>query len=329
MPQKLKTLGQNTDFSFKNNVKWYDIKKHTGAKNNRALVAKYLEIIPASTHYLKVTQDTMDLVRNRLWERDDASNNAVNKCCGVIQAALNFALERGRITLPKGDLSYIRSHKQMRKWIFAKEPERKVTRPIFSHDQIIHMYDMGMRLSREFGGTYSNCAETILLSAYTGMGWAEFHQLKACDIHLDIDVPVIAIGHRSDFTIKRDVRRRSIPLLGAAEKLIPMLRRRIVEAEGDPDVRLFGDDWYGCKDGGDQHRRVFDNITDALGIMYDSRGIKRTPYCLRHTFCTNSIRFGKDIFRTSKLMGHSSVITTDNYAHLETEDLIQAMPTFE
>jgi integrase len=50
-----------------------------------------------------------------------------------------------------------------------------------------------------------------------------------------------------------------------------------------------------------------------------------TPHVLRHTFGTRWLQAGGDIFKLSKVLGHSSVAVTEaHYAHLLTEDLVAA-----
>ncbi len=45
------------------------------------------------------------------------------------------------------------------------------------------------------------------------------------------------------------------------------------------------------------------------------------PHCLRHTFASRLAAKGANIYKVSKLLGHSSVTTTEKYAHLFTGDL--------
>jgi integrase len=50
-----------------------------------------------------------------------------------------------------------------------------------------------------------------------------------------------------------------------------------------------------------------------------------TPHALRHTFGTRWLQAGGDIFKLSKILGHSSVAVTEaHYAHLLKEDLVAA-----
>ena len=50
-----------------------------------------------------------------------------------------------------------------------------------------------------------------------------------------------------------------------------------------------------------------------------------SPYCLRHTYCTDLARRGIDIRVAQKLMGHSTIELTANiYTHIDNNDLISA-----
>lgn len=55
-------------------------------------------------------------------------------------------------------------------------------------------------------------------------------------------------------------------------------------------------------------------------------GIPRiTPHALRHTFGTRWLQAGGDIYKLSKILGHSSVAVTEaHYAHLLKDDLVAA-----
>ena len=50
---------------------------------------------------------------------------------------------------------------------------------------------------------------------------------------------------------------------------------------------------------------------------------------LRHAFATRLIRKGVDLYRVSRLLGHSSVTTTERYLHLATDDLEAAVALLE
>jgi len=319
--ERLRTIGQVFDYTF-NNLETWD-HNHAGRKTNVTNSNKFIDIHGRSLMVAKINQPTMDVVKKVLRERDDASNRTVNLCVGTAQVALNFCLGKGLLPWPDPREGFIKDNR----YCFPKLETRRVDKPIFSKDQVIHMYEYGLRMSKSLGAMYQNCAETILFSAFTGISWSEYVQLKACDIHLDARIPYVEVGARRDFTLKREVRKRKIPLVNDSAMLIPILERRIKDVEGSNDYYLFGDDWTSrYKSGIDQHRRIYESITDDLGYTFDDRGEKRTPYCLRHSFCTWSLRDGKCIETTSQLMGHSNLNTTRRYLHLVLDDYVESMP---
>jgi len=319
--ERLRTIGQVFDYTF-NNLETWD-HNHAGRAPNVTNSNKFIDIHGRSLQVSKINQATMDVVKKVLRERDDASNRTVNLCVGTAQVAMNFCLGRGLIPWPDPRELFIKSNR----YCFPMLEIKRVDKPIFSKEQVIHMYEYGLRLSKSLGALYQNVAETILLSAFTGISWSEYVQLQSCDIHLDARIPYISVGGRRNFKLKREVRKRQIPLAGDSAMLIPILKRRMEDVEYSVGYHLFGDDWTsGYKYGIDRHRRIFESITNDLNLTYDDRGEKRTPYCLRHSFCTWSLRDGKCIETTSRLMGHSNINTTRRYLHLVLDDYVESMP---
>jgi len=319
--ERLRTIGQVLDYTFNNLESWDN--DHAGRKTNVTNSNKFIDIHGRSLQVSKIKQPTMDVVKTVLRERDDASNRTVNLCVGTTQVALNFCLGRGLIPWPDPRELFIKNNR----YSFPMLEVKRVDKPIFSKEQVIHMYEYGLRLSKSLGALYQNVAETLLLSAFTGISWSEYIQLQTCDIHLDARIPYIEVGGRRNFTLKRMVRKRKIPLVNDSAMLIPILKRRMEDVEYAADYQLFGDDWLSRdKPGQDQHRRIFESITNDLNLTYDDRGEKRTPYCLRHSFCTWSLRDGKCIETTSQLMGHSNLNTTRRYLHLILDDYVESMP---
>ena len=319
--EKFRTIGAVFDYTFKYKRTWQP--SHAQHGNCLRNANKFYGIHNRSYKVKDINQETMDIVKKVLYETKDASNRTINICVNNVAVALNFCLSRGRIALPDSTLSFIKDNH----YSFEQLPVKKVTQPLFTEDQAIHMYEWGKRLSQSTGAANLNCAETILLTATTGVPWHEFVQIKPCDVHLDRPDPILSIGDRKDFNLKRAVRRRDIPLEGNAASLIPIFKRRIDAIEGDNNYHLFGDDWMDQgKAGRDQHYRIFAGIRDDLGYEFDERGLRRTPYCLRHSFCTWSLRQGSCIERTRYLMGHRSIDTTRGYLHLVTADYVKSMP---
>lgn len=51
--------------------------------------------------------------------------------------------------------------------------------------------------------------------------------------------------------------------------------------------------------------------------------VKCTPYVLRHTFATEMVKRGVDIFTLQRIMGHTQITTTRQYIYLDNDDLIK------
>jgi integrase/recombinase XerD len=58
-------------------------------------------------------------------------------------------------------------------------------------------------------------------------------------------------------------------------------------------------------------------LCEDLGIQ----GPRISPHTFRHTFATNFIKSGGDIYTLSRILGHSSVQVTSKYLHLVADDL--------
>ena len=320
--EKFRTIGAVFDYTFKYKDTWQP--SHKQYKTCRHHADKFMDIHGRSYKVKDISQETMNIVKLALRERQDASNRTVNLCVNNAAIALNFCILSNRLAIPSEHTSF---NYTKRKYSFEQLEVQKVDKPLFTKDQVIHMYEWGMRLAKSGGQMYQNCAETIILTATTGVPWHEFVQLKASDVKLNEPMPVLDIGNRKDFNLKRAVRKREIPLIGNAASMIPILKRRIDEVEGSNDHYLFGDDWTDHeKRGRDQHLRIFEKIRNDCRYEYDEREERRTPYCLRHSFCTWSLRDGNCLERTRYLMGHSSIETTRGYLHLVAEDYVKSMP---
>ena len=68
---------------------------------------------------------------------------------------------------------------------------------------------------------------------------------------------------------------------------------------------------------------VVDRVVRLVGIV----GKRVSPHTLRHTFAMRTLRAGGNVVAVAKLLGHSSVTTTQRYLdHLELDELRQVVP---
>ncbi len=63
-------------------------------------------------------------------------------------------------------------------------------------------------------------------------------------------------------------------------------------------------------------RIVFHKVIDSVGITK-----KVTPHSLRHSFATHLIESGVDVTVVQALLGHNSILTTQIYTHVSTEQI--------
>lgn len=68
-----------------------------------------------------------------------------------------------------------------------------------------------------------------------------------------------------------------------------------------------------------QLQRAWNNVRGAAGLpevrMYD----------LRHSMASNMVNSGRSIYEVAKVLGHSQLKTTQRYAHLAQEILLEAV----
>lgn len=106
---------------------------------------------------------------------------------------------------------------------------------------------------------------------------------------------------------------RVIPYIGAA--------RRVVDeyiAEYRPQLDKNKAEWLFLSRNGKQlHRETLWVILHKRGLAAGVPAKRLHPHVLRHTFATVLIRNGMDQRTLQELLGHSSIMTTEKYTHLD------------
>ena len=64
-------------------------------------------------------------------------------------------------------------------------------------------------------------------------------------------------------------------------------------------------------------------IKSVYRRIFALAGVRGGPHALRHTFATEYLRAGGDLYRLSRILGHSNTRITERYLHLVAEDLIE------
>ena len=153
----------------------------------------------------------------------------------------------------------------------------------------------------------------VLTLLYTGMRPGETAALTWSDVdfeHNEIHV------HTAKESGSRDVKG---PKTSSGIRDIPIHRDlgwRLKEAKGEPFALVFPNQ-NGVIQTESAMRRAWKSFRKELGTLGPvSKDL--TPYCLRHTFCTDLQRAGVPINVAKELMGHSDIQTTANiYTHTD------------
>ena len=144
---------------------------------------------------------------------------------------------------------------------------------------------------------------------YTGLRANELLTLTWDNI--DLENKLIHIVNQIDFRTKTS-KERTVPLNEKAFELISM----------QPTKEIGG--------------LLFIKNGVKINVDYVSKKFKKAVletnidksihlHSLRHSFASNLIRTGNSIYKVSKLLGHTRIATTEIYAHVNPEDLVETV----
>ncbi len=146
--------------------------------------------------------------------------------------------------------------------------------------------------------------ELVIFAVVTGLRRAEIVNLRWVDI--DLGRGVINIQSNTRFTTKHG-RRRTIPL---NETAIGVLKR--MQQNGEYVFTLDGGriccDWV---------THLFKRYVRKAGLIDDRIHF----HSLRHTFASWLVQGGATLYEVQKLLGHSSASVTEQYSHLQPEQM--------
>lgn len=174
----------------------------------------------------------------------------------------------------------------------------------------------------------------ILTLLYTGMRPGETAALKWSDIDFAENEIHVQAARESGYTniIKAPKTAAGVRIIPIHAALLPKLKA----AKGKPDDYVFKTA-AGNPQNENSLRRLWTGFKRDLDI-YMGAETKRnqiitsvvsddlTPYCLRHTFCTDLQKAGVSINNAKELMGHADIQTTANiYTHKDIKNLHDCM----
>jgi integrase len=155
----------------------------------------------------------------------------------------------------------------------------------------------------------------VLLGLYTGARPVSYLGLRAKDIVVDSN----AIPKRIKFPATKGAKAYEIPV---ADKLAKSLSVALLDLK--PDDKLFNNSYSAIQQ---SIGFVFDRLFNKGVASYDIRH-KVSLYTLRHSSATLMLEATGDIYKVSKLLGHSDVKTTQRYAKVTDESLLEGVNSF-
>lgn len=229
----------------------------------------------------------LHIEKYKSWRREaGAMASSVNRELAVIKAMLNRGVEWG--FLAKSPAVAVRK---------LKEPKRQAR--FFSAAEVTRILEAADDTIRPIA----------LFLLNTGLRREELLRLTWGDI--DLDHKLVTVQAKDGWRPK-DYEVRHIPLNEAA---LSVLRDR--SGSGDPR------DWVFRGRAADPYDADF--LTHRFKALLRQLKIEGSLHTLRHTFASHLTMKGTDLYTVSKLLGHSSVKTTEIYAHLAPDYLRSAV----
>lgn len=170
-----------------------------------------------------------------------------------------------------------------------EQPERYLTPE--EQEKLFNLMDNDYRL-------------TATLLVLTGMRVSELFNLEWSDVSWDSGRERICVHNT------KNTRKRYLPMVSQVRAIL----------------RLRHD--AGLPPSGASSSRTFEHYFLAARRKSGLEG-RVTVHTLRHTFASRLVQKGVDIYKVSKLLGHTNIKTTQRYAHLAEADLEDAMSVLE
>jgi len=248
-----------------------------------------------------LTKEHLIKFRNFLSRRGLSDNTIASNRMKVLKKMVKRAMREGYISKNPFDNTSFKSSKGKREYL----SEEEVT--------VIE----GMKKSQE---SYQRVLDVFLFSIYTGLRFSDICLLKPQNItqkagRMRLKIKIKKTGQELEFNLGR--RAEAIVdkyLTRGKEYAFPMLDKLVSTSEIELESKISSANAYANK------------ILKRL--LADAEITKHISFhCARHTFAVLSIARGADLYVLSKVLGHTSIQTTEIYAKLvdERKDEITAL----
>ena len=212
-------------------------------------------------------------------------NETINRMVRALKCALRKGAEWGMIAELKLD--------RVKKF---KTPRGRIE--FFSPKDVSLLLKHADQKAKEHGG-YCPYKTATLLGCRAGLRRGEMIFLEWSDINFKKSI--LTVQPKTNWTPKTN-ECRDIPL---SKDLMSFLSR--LPKSKKTNRVLY--DYYGDP-------FTLDGIVTKYARFVKGAGLKGSLHTLRHTFASHLVQAGVDLYTVSKLLGHSSIKTTEIYAHL-------------
>ena len=149
-----------------------------------------------------------------------------------------------------------------------------------------------------------------------GLRVTELTELKISNLYPQIEfIKVIGKGNKE----------RLVPIGTVALKLLDLYLRQV---RSHLSIKKGNEDFIFLNRFGAKLSRI--SIFNLIKSLAIATGIKKTisPHTLRHSFATHLIEGGADLRAVQEMLGHSSITTTEIYAHIDRDYLKDIITQF-
>lgn len=258
-------------------------KGHRSHEDYEAVFDNHVKPTLGDLTVLELTRKRVIDWRDGLSRTSELSASTINQMLGVLSSACSYFVERGWLTSnPCTLLRRLEAPKAQFPWLQSSEA-----------------------ITRLLGECTPNIRDLVAVLVGTGLRLDEALHLRWDDV--DLEHRLIAV-HRGRKGTTKSGRMRHVPIF---DSVLPVLRAMRLRRAGNLLL------WPGGKPGRalsqPSVRAPFKRALDHAELPLTMR-----LHDLRHTFASLFLVDGGDIFKLSKILGHSSVaITEKTYAHLK------------
>lgn len=281
---------------------WATANKAKQTINRDRLSLEYLEEFTPIKYLTEITPALLDDFKTWLKNRTDKTRptgrKKYSKLRGVLGSeGINRTLQSVKAVMRKAEDWQLIAAQNWRTVKKIKTPKGRVE--FFTTQEVSVLLQRAALLSAKLPKDKISPWQTIiLLGARAGLRRGEINNLMWSDI--DFKKNILSITPKKDWHPK-DYECRDIPLSQDLKQHLINLPRR-----GQYIIY----DIYGG-------RLATDSITTYFREKIVKKcGLTGNVHKLRHTFASHLVQNGVDLYTVSKLLGHSSITTTEIYAHL-------------